>query len=171
MEVVSLDDTPARIAGDLRTAVYRSHDANTATFVFSDLPLEDLVSGRFGDGRIVVLDMTWRPKAGSTPVDRTATNCTVRQVILAGKEAGVYDGAGFLAPTSDAGSRSFSGRLSAATLRLATSSGGFQDLLGTAEMSGSFTASLDGAAVDQLAVRINTEVSRRLGSLFYVLGY
>lgn len=104
-------------------------------------------------------------------MDRTATNCTVRQVILTETAAGVYDGAGFLAPSNRAGGKSFGGSISGATLRLAESSDGFQDLLGTAELSGSFTAARDDAAVSQIAVRLNTEVSRRLGSLFYVLGH
>ncbi len=171
IEVVTLNGAGARLSGDLQTAIYRSRDTNTATFLFSDLSVDDLRSGRFGDGRIVCVDMAWRPKAGDTPMDRTATNCTVRQVILTQSAAGIYDGAGFLAPSSRAGRSSFGGSISGATLRLAESSDGFQDLLGTAELSGSFTARRDDATVDQIAVRLNTEVSRRLGSAFYVLGY
>ncbi len=171
IEVVGLGDEPARLAGDLKTAIYRSRDANTATFVFSDLTLDDLKNGRFADGRVICVDMAWRPKAGSTPVDRTATNCTVRQVILTGNATGVYDGAGFLAPADKAGSNSFGGSISGAVLRLIESSSGFDDLLGPAELSGSFTARRDDAAVDQIAVRLNTEVTRRLGHRFYVLGF
>lgn len=171
IQIVTLGGQAARLSGDLQTAIYRYRDTNTATFIFSDLSLDDLRNGRFGDGSVVCVDMAWRPKAGETPVDRTATNCTVRQVILTQSAAGVYDGAGFLAPSSRAGSDSFGGSISGATLRLAESSDGFQDLLGTAELSGSFTARRDDATVDQIAVRLNTEVSRRLGSLFYVLGY
>jgi hypothetical protein len=171
MEVVGINDSPARLSGDLKTAIYRYRDTNTATFVFSDLPLDDLKSGRFSDGRIICVDMTWRPKAGSTPVDRTATNCTVRHVILTGDAAGIYDGAGFLAPSEKSGAQSFGGSISGAVLRLTKSTDGFHDVLGTAELNGSFNASRDDGAVDQVAVRLNTEVSRRLGSLFYVLGY
>lgn len=136
----------------------------------SDLPIDDLLNGRFGNGRIICVDMAWRPKAGETPMDRTATNCTVRQVILTESAVGIYDGAGFLAPSSRAGGDSFGGSISGSTLRLSRSSDGFEDLLGTAELSGSFSARRDDAAVNQIAVRLNTEVSRRLGSLFYVLG-
>lgn len=171
LDVVGMNDSPARLSGDLKTAIYRFRDTNTATFVFSELSLDDLTNGRFADGRIICVDMAWRPKAGSTPVDRTATNCTVRQVILAGNAAGVYDGAGFLAPSDKAGKHSFGGSISGAVLRMTESSDGFHDLLGTAELNGSFSAERDDAAVDQIAVRLNTEVSRRLGRLFYVLGY
>lgn len=171
IEVVSLGDSPARLAGDLRSAIYRHHDANTATIVLSDLPLEDLVAGRFSDGRIICIDMHWRPKAGSTPLDRTATNCTVRQVLFSGEALGVYDGAGFLAPSTGAGEKSFAGSVSGATLRLAQSTGTFADLLGAAELNGSFAAARNDAAVNQIAVRLNTEATRRLGRLFYVIGY
>ncbi len=171
IEVVSLGDSPARLAGDLRSAVYRHRDANTATIILSDLPMEDLVQGRFADGRIICIDMHWRPKAGATPLDRTATNCTVRQVIFSGEALGVYDGAGFLAPSSGAGEKSFAGSISGATLRLAESTGTFADLLGAAELNGSFAAARDDAAVNQIAVRLNTEATRRLGRLFYVVGY
>lgn len=171
IEVVSLEDAPARLEGDLRTAIYRHHDANTMTVVFSDLSLDDLRQGRFGNGRIICVDMHWRPKAGATPVDRTGTNCTVRQVIFAGDAAGIYDGAGFLAPAGKGGERTIGGSITGATLRLARSTDGFADALGAAELSGSFTARRDDAAVNQIAVRLNTEVTRRLGTLFYVLGY
>jgi len=171
IDVVSLADAPARLAGDLKTAIYRHRDTNTATILFSDLSLDDLKQGRFSDGRIICIDMHWRPKAGATPMDRTATNCTVRQVIFAGGAMGIYDGAGFLAPSSGAGKSTLSGSITGATLRLTRSTDAFADRLGAAELSGSFTARRDDAAISQIAVRINTEATRRLGTLFYVVGY
>ena len=171
LSVVSLDETPVRLASDFQTAIYRSRDANTATVLLSNLSLDDLLAGRLADGQVICLDMHWRPKAGSTPVDRTATNCTVRQVIFAGEALGVYDGAGFLAPSSKIGDRTFAGSLSGATIRLIRSSDGFADRLGRAEVSGTLSARRDDAAVNQIAVRLNTEATRRRGSLLYVLGY
>jgi len=95
----------------------------------------------------------------------------VRHIIFSDDHiVGIYGGGGFLYPaTKWLGGSAFNGNLFNSTIRLTASSRGFSDRLGTAEMSGNLNANLDNDAVDAITVHLNTEVSNRLGRLFFVL--
>lgn len=167
-------DGLTRIEGSFRTAVFRWKDANTVTILLSDIDAADLLEGRFPEsGQVVSLDMFWRPRGGATPVDETATNCTVRHVIFSGDAVGVYGGAGFLYPRAAIlfpSSESFAGDVMNATMRLLHRSRGFADRLGPAQLKATFSASRDDEALTQMAIQLNTEVSRRLGRIYFVIG-
>lgn len=123
--------------------VYTASDRNTADFYLTDLPpaasapQADL---RAFTGTIVHVHLFLRPKAGATPIDPGACSVSVRQLVVAGGQAGLYSGGGFMDPSSDVGSASCGGTFRGATLRLTASTPGFLDKLGPSEMRAKFDA-------------------------------
>ena len=157
--------TPVTLRGDFDTAYYRHADDNTATFVLLDGPEADPTQA-------VVIRLFWRPRAGLTPLERTATNCTISHLVFADDpqgdarqpgELGVYRGAGFLYPDGKPGPAELAADLWEASLQLQTRSPRFVDLLGEASLTGSFRATHDPAKVDALLQSLNRRVYERLG--------
>lgn len=128
--------------------VYAASDRNTADFYLTDLPPQasapqaDL---RAFTGSLVHVHLFLQPKAGSTPIDPGACSVTVRQLIVAGGQAGLYSGGGFLETSSDVGSPECGGTFRGATLRLTAATPGFLDRLGPSEMRAKFNATRNDA--------------------------
>jgi hypothetical protein len=160
----------ARVAPDFRLRAYVPRDQNSADVYLSDIPSERLLdpNDSLADavGSIVHIHMFLTPSAGSTPIDATACNATVRQIVLAGKRGpegkdpaiGVYGGGGFVLPDDDPGARQFSGDLFEATLKLTHATPGFVDRLGAARMHGSFAARRDDALAKGIGLRLDALV-------------
>jgi hypothetical protein len=156
----------AVVKPDFRVRAYIPADKNTADIYLSDIPTERLLdpADALADavGSVVHIHMFLTPVAGSTPIDATACNATVRQVVLAGPlgtagdrpALGVYGGGGFLLPDETPGGRSFSGSLFDATLKLTHATPGFVDRLGAARMSGDFDVRRDDAMARAMAQRL-----------------
>lgn len=155
-------DRAAEFAPEWRTAVYRMRDANTVDIFLSDLREEDVVSrlaaaaeGKEGPPGVVLhLHMFLDPKAGQTPIDFTASNMTIVQMVLSGSGVGVYGGGGFLLPNTKPGGPEFGGRVREASLRPMWAEGGFEDRLGSGEVSGAVRARRD----DRLATAIGARM-------------
>ena len=130
------------------TAIYAYTDDNTVDIILSDLPEEELLAMSRDEllrtrGNIMHIHQFFRPAAGRTALDPTASNTTVRHIVLAGGEIGVYGGGGLLLPGGDPGERRYAFRLNDATMRLLDATPGFQDLLGGASLSGGASATRD----------------------------
>lgn len=147
------------------------NDRNTADIYLSDLPAERLLDpdDTLADavGSIVHIHLFLVPVAGSTPIDATACNATVRQVVLAGPRGadgsrpaiGVYGGGGFLLPDNTPGGGSLSGELLDATLRLTNATPGFVDRLGAARLKGDFAARRNDSLARGVAQRLDALIS------------
>jgi hypothetical protein len=158
------------VVPEFRVRTYIPVDLNSADVYLSDIPSERLLdpNDSLADaaGSIVHIHMFLVPEAGSTPIDPTACNATVRQVVLAGPRGpegklpavGVYGGGGFVLPGDDPGARSFSGDLFDATLKLTHATPGFVDRLGAARMSGEFAARRDDGLSRAVAQRFEALV-------------
>ncbi len=139
-----------RSSGEQRTlfestlplSVYAWFDANTADVYLTDLSPQALGSADIaaGDGNLVHLHMFMNPSAGLTPIADTACSVTVRHVVFAKGRVGIYGGGGFLNPRGKPGESTFGGDVRDATVRLLSSTPGFEDKLGPALWSGSFSA-------------------------------
>jgi hypothetical protein len=145
----------------LPLAVYSSPDSTTADIFLTDLTEDELdptsdLSGL--SGRIVSLHLFVVPLPGTTPLDPTACSVTVRHIVLAKGNFGVYSGGGFLNP-SRAGGQDLAGHIQGATLRLTGKTPGFADKLGPATLDATFTASRE----EGLARRIKVRVEEILG--------
>ncbi len=131
----------------LATALYAHEPDGDTIFVLSDLPREELLGGDIERGQVLVLDLLWPPKAGSTPINGDATNTSIRQLVAIGEEAGSYAGAGFAMPSGSPETGPLRLELWDTTIRLESASPGFLDMLSPATVTGAFTATRDDAAV------------------------
>lgn len=155
----------------IRTAVYKRVDANTAELYFSDLPEERFLEpgARLGDVPGIVLHIHYflTPSAGSTPIDDTACNVTLKQVVFAPAApstsataqrslpaVGVYGGGGFFFPSGTLGTGVFGGSIRDGTFRLIESSPGFIDALGPSSVTGKLLASRDDVLADAMDRRM-----------------
>ncbi|HYE01794.1 MAG TPA: hypothetical protein VD963_01025 [Phycisphaerales bacterium] len=143
----SVGEPHVEFAPELSTAVYWSQDANTADIYLSDLPVDRLAGGRAGlgegTGSLIHVHMFLAPRAGKTPIDETACNMTIRHLVLAGGQRGLYGGGGFLLPGDRAGAARFSASVRSASVKLLRADPGFVDHLRVAEVTGNLTARLD----------------------------
>eukprot|EP00913_Durusdinium_trenchii_P006007 g5619.t1 len=105
-------------------------------------------------GQMVHVHMFVRPKPGRTPIQQTAISATVRHLIIANGQVGMYTGAGFMFPSGTPGDKIFGGSITRADLRLERATPGFTDRLGPAEMTISFGARNDPQLSDELHRRI-----------------
>ena len=133
---------------DLATAIYAHEPGGDTVFVLSDLSREELlrVDG-VTRGQIMVIDLLWPPKAGSTPITGDATNTSVRHLLFIDGEAGSYAGAGFAMPSGSPGDGSVRLDLWDTTIRLTGATDGFRGMLSPATLTGGFTATRDDAGV------------------------
>ncbi|MFO0785182.1 MAG: hypothetical protein U0573_02440 [Phycisphaerales bacterium] len=129
-----------------RYQAYYSSDVNTADFFLSDLPPETFADGadltQFS-GSLIHVHMFLAPKAGSTPIEFTASSATVRQLVLAEGQMGMYSGGGFLLPSGTAGDSSFGGTLRGASMRLTARTPGFVDRLGSSQFASGLSVPKD----------------------------
>ena len=159
--------SPAVFAVRPVEAVYRPVDRNTADLYFTDIPGVGAPgsSGLGLTGSVVHVHLFLTPKAGSTPIDFTASNMTVTHVLLADGAFGVYSGAGFLLPNAPPGGRSLGGRVEDATLRPGGRAPGFAERLGWNELSGRLSATRDERRSAQLAAWLDAVLDDpRLGT-------
>lgn len=142
-------DHPVVFAPAIASSGYRSENPSSADIYFSDIPLGQLAAADSLEGlsgSIVHMHMFLRPKPGKTPVERTASTVTIRHIVLADGEIGLYGGGGFLFPSGKPGDDSFGGSVKEGSVRLLASTPGFVDRLGAAEFSAGLVAPEDEAA-------------------------
>ena len=149
--------------GEYITAVFAGHDATETSIFLADVSADELLSGEVGVGNVVHIDLLWLPKAGSTPMDSSATNASIRYIVIAEGEIGVYGGAGFAVPHGKTGAAILRISLEDASLTLLESTDGFVDHLSPARLSGKFTAGLDELRTRQLQFAISQLVTNALG--------
>jgi hypothetical protein len=143
-------DGSVTLRPDFEAAVFRSEDHNSVHLYLTDLPeLASEAPPPNPTGNLLHIHMFLYPKAGRTPIDFTASNCTITHVVLSDGAIGVYRGGGFLLP-SGRPARSFGGRLADATLRPAAATPAFRDLLGWSELTGKVNARRDEERAERL---------------------
>jgi len=142
------------LASRFPTQFYNGNETNIADFYLTDLPASVWEQG--GDvsdleGNIVHIHMFVVPKAGQTPIQRTASTSTVRWLVLSKGRVGVYGGGGFFSESGDVGDKKFGGTLYDASLRLIRSTPGFTDPLGPSVLSISVNAIKDQKASEAIS--------------------
>lgn len=146
----------------LPTRAYTYQDKNTADIYLTDLSQEQLTNFFENDadwssftGSLVHIHLFLTPKPGRTPIEPTAANATVRYIVLAEGEIGVYDGAGFILPGKKIGKGSLSGALNGAPAKLTRKTANFKDPLPATRLDLSFSAKQNSALADELRARVN----------------
>lgn len=144
-------------------AVYRFADKNTADVYMTDLPREvfDAQADLTGiSGQLTHVHLFVAPEAGRTPIDDTACSVTVRHIVVAQGQIGIYGGGGFMYPSRRPGREQFKGSINGATLRLVAATPGFEDKLGAAELAATVRSVLDEPMAGALAERLRTLVEQ-----------
>lgn len=143
---------------------YAAIDTNTADIYLTDLPEAAFADGADWSqysGSVIHIHMFLRPTPGYTPIAVDASSATVRQLLIAQGEMGLYGGGGFLSPRSAVGDESFEGRVRDATLKLLDSTPGFVDRVGPAEFNTRFDVLNDPRA----AFAIDAMMDRAIASI------
>jgi hypothetical protein len=164
----SLGGSPVVLPRDYVTAFYAVREGAETSFFLADVPLNKLLSGQMTRGNVVHLDLLWVPKAGNTPMDSSATNVSIRFVVFADGEVGVYGGAGFALPDGETGSVTMGLELRDASLTLLDSTDGFADLLSPARLTGRVTARLSEERTQQMRYAVSQLVTNALGRSSFV---
>lgn len=165
----SLTNNPVQLPGSF-VAAYYSHDAvNGTSFMLSSVPPDELMKGDIKNGQILHIDLLWVPLAGETPMDPTATNASIRYIIVSNGEVGIYGGAGFALPAGAVTDDSLRMSLEDASLQLLEKTSGFRDLLGPAQLTGSFNALRDDTKTRQLNYATSQLVTNALGRTRFVM--
>lgn len=147
-----------KLEPNLNTVVYAPVDDTGAEIYLTDLPRSRLARGADlagVSGHLVHINMFLTPLPGRTPIDRTASNASVRWIVIADGEIGVYTGGGFVLPDGAPGGSSFSADVKRATLELGPHTTRFRDPLGASRMYATFRAPRDVAYTRLVAARFD----------------
>lgn len=170
LRVRSLGEQDVVVRGDYTTAVYSRSLTNDISFYVSELTAEQIADRSFDTGQVLRVELLWQPRPGKTPLDKSATNVSLRYVILADGEVGIYEGGGFALVNMIALTDRATVSISDASLRLKSSTPGFNDLLGPTQLTGTFTAKLDPDMTHRMHVLLSQYVTDELGASTLVLG-
>lgn len=138
------------------------------SFYSSDIPADQLAAGGKLSGQVVNIQLLWDPKPGLTPLEPTTTNISIRLVVFAEGEVGVYGGGGFAWPRGKPEDGSMGLLLTGSNLSLVARTKGFVDLLSPAEMLGTVTAQMDDAQSRTLRRAASQAVTNALGQVKWV---
>lgn len=169
MRVQSLGEHPAVLTGNYVAAFYSVGTNGDPSFMLSDIPVADVVSGHSTHGQILHIELLWVPQPGRTPMDPSATNTTIRLLVISNGEVGMYGGAGFALPEGRMDAKTITLTLRDASMQLLESTAGFIDLLSPAQMTGSFSATRDDQKVREMSNAASQLVTNALGKTRYVL--
>ena len=168
MEAISKAENPVRIDLAFDNGSY-AVEPSEVSFYLSDQPLERLIDGDITDAAIIHAQLLWSPQPGSTPVDPTATNLTLRLALLVDGELGVYGGAGFAWPSGTKGEGPMELEIVGSTLTLLHSTEGFRDLLSPVMLLGRLNAPFDPVNTLRNRQAASQLVTDRLGRTQWVL--
>ncbi|HMN95416.1 MAG TPA: hypothetical protein PKC43_04295 [Phycisphaerales bacterium] len=152
---------PAVLKGSFQLAAYAVGPIQTSVYM-TDLPIDTLVGDEPITGQIVHVELLWKPIAGRTPVESTATNASIRHVVFAAGEVGVYGGAGFVSVRGTPGTSQLSLRIYDASMALLESTPGFVDVLTPAMLDGRVVA----IASEERTLRVRRVVSQLVTNAF-----
>ena len=142
LEIESVGLRPVSLEAEFEHGWYMENQAD-ASFFFSTAPLDMLLGDEGFDGQFVHVQLLWKPRPGRTPIDRWASNISIRYVVLSGDQIGIYGGSGFAWIGGKPGDKSMRLSIKDSRLSLLESTDGFQDLLSPASISGTVRARLD----------------------------
>ncbi|MBL9149950.1 MAG: hypothetical protein JNM94_14770 [Phycisphaerae bacterium] len=162
-----LGPAPSAIDVVLPYGNYATNPADDALFA-SDVPLETLLAGGIANGQFLHAQLLWTPKPGNTPVDPTATNVTLRYVLIVDGNVGIYGGAGFAWPSGTPGETELLLQVEGSSMSLLACTDGFHDPLTPAKLTGSIMLNPDGDATRRYRRAVSQIVTDTLGASRWV---
>ena len=165
-----LTDNPVKVTTAPAEAWYMIEPAQVSYYA-SDIPVEQLAAATADtklNGQIVNVQIMWEPKPGMTPLEPTTTNASIRLVVFAEGEVGVYGGGGFawLRGAPEDGDMGL--LITGSNLSLIARTKGFVDLLSPAEMLGTVQARMDEAKALGVRRAASQAVTNALGTVRWV---
>lgn len=162
-----LADNPVKVTTTPGEAWYAIEPAQVSYYA-SDLTPEKLAAGGKLSGQVVNIEVIWEPKPGLTPLEPTTTNATIRLVLFAEGEVGVYGGGGFAWLRGKPEDGDMGLLLTGSNLSLIARTKGFVDLLTPAEMLGTVQGRMDEAKAHAIRRAASQAVTNALGSVRWV---
>jgi hypothetical protein len=171
VELVALGARPLILGREMVSAAYVRKESEDS-FWFADVPLESLVAPENGaavkNAMFVHAQLLWYPKPGMTPLDSTATNLTLRVVIVSEGEVGIYGGAGFARPKGDPTVGPMTLAVEGGTLTLLEKTAGFNDLLSPVGFESVLSAPLEPEIANRWRRTVSQFVTNALGKSMWV---
>lgn len=166
----SLRNDGVTLPSEYTVAVFSNDKIAGTSILLSDVPIDELLKGDVRNGQIMHIELLWVPKAGATPMDPSATNASIRHIIISNGQVGIYGGAGFALPSENPSHReTVTFTLRDASLSLQESTAGFEDLLTPSQMTGTFSVVRDDKKARQLYFATSQLVTNAFGRTRYVL--
>ena len=162
-----LTDNPVKVTTTPGEAWYAIEPAQVSYYA-SDIPLDQLAAGGKLNGQVVNVQVIWEPKPGMTPLEPTTTDATIRLVVFAEGEVGVYGGGGFAWLRGKPEDGDMGLLITGSNLSLLARTKGFVDLLSPAEMLGTVQGRLDEARAGAIRRAASQAVTNALGSVRWV---
>lgn len=171
VELVSLGSRPLILGREMVSASYVRKESEDS-FWFADVSLEALLDHERGtplkNAMFVHAQLLWYPKPGMTPLDSTATNLTLRVVIVSEGELGIYGGAGFARPKGDPAVGPMTLAVEGGTLTLLEKTEGFHDLLSPVGFESTLTAPLAPEVANRWRRTVSQFATNALGRSIWV---
>ena len=166
--VSSRAENPVKLSLDLKHGAFAVQPAQHSFFL-SSVPLEALQDKELKNAVVLHAQLLWQPKPGATPVDPSATNVTLRLLLVSEGEVGLYGGAGFAWPSGDLESGPAALDIVGSSMTLLDSTEGFRDLLSPVLLLGRTKAPLDSVQTLRFRQASSQLVTDRLGMTRWVM--
>jgi len=167
LTVASRAENPVKLRLNLKYGAFAKQPSQHS-FYMSSVPLDELLGGEVSDAIILHAQLLWQPKPGSTPVDPTATNVTLRLLLVTEGEVGLYGGAGFAWPSGDLDEGPAALDIVGSSMTLLDSTEGFRDLLSPVLMLGRAKAPLNSVETLRFRQAASQLVTDKLGRTRWV---
>jgi len=167
VRISSIGDDPIQLTNDCTLSMYSDAITTELTFFASDVSYETVMNEPGAPSQVMRLDVLWEPTPGRTPMDKSATNLSIRYVVNTGEEIGIYGGGGF-ATIAGRDTRAKTVTIRDGLIRLIHATDGFKDILGATHIEGTFTAVYDRRRVERLHYTLSQHVTNALGETVIV---
>ena len=166
--VSSRAENPVKLSLDLKHGSFAVQPAQHSFFL-SSVPLAELQSKELRNAVVLHAQLLWQPKPGATPVDPSATNVTLRLLLVSEGEVGLYGGAGFAWPSGNLEAGPAALDIVGSSMTLLDSTEGFRDLLSPVLLLGSTQAPLDSVQTLRFRQASSQLVTDKLGMTRWVM--
>ena len=160
-------ENPVKLSLDLKYGAFAKQPAQHSFFL-SSVPLDELLDAEIENAIVLHAQLLWQPKPGATPVDPTATNVTLRLLLVTEGEVGLYGGAGFAWPSGDLDEGPAALDIVGSSMTLLDSTDGFRDLLSPVLLLGNTQAPLDSVEALRFRQASSQLVTDKLGTTRWV---
>lgn len=168
LTTIGLGNNPVKLESQFETGYFAIEPAQT-TVIFSSIPYVTMADGHTADGQFLHIEVLWHPKAGSTAIEPTSTNLSIRLVVVSKGEVGIYGGGGFgWIDGGTAEDAQLGIDITGSSLSLLESTPGFVDLLSPATMLGHVGAVQDAQRARAYRRAASQMVTNKLGRVQWV---